>query len=151
MPINRTKLLVPFLSRPLHNPCRASLRFQTQQLKTCCWLRSRVPPNTILDLEVGFPRLVSPWGRGWGRLSPDTAACQELDPVLWLVKSKGTITWRSTTVSLNASVPWPLLSVTLRQMSDPTIPRTLWAFLRWTVRGFRHSGDGNFRKAFCYK
>lgn len=46
-------------------------------------------PNTISDLEVGFSRLVFTqecWGRGcW---SPDTAACQELDQALWLVKSK---------------------------------------------------------------
>lgn len=48
-----------------------------------------MPPNTISDLEVGFPRLVSPWGREWGRLSPDTAACQELDStVVGKIKKK---------------------------------------------------------------
>lgn len=46
-------------------------------------------PNTISDLEVGFSRLVSPRSVGGGGCwSPDTAACQELDQALWLVKSK---------------------------------------------------------------
>lgn len=80
-------------SHPLHSPCRASLRSKAQHFKTCCCLRSGGGVECLQILfqiwRWGFQGLFHPGVLGGGGCwSPDTAACQELDQALWLVKSK---------------------------------------------------------------
>lgn len=133
------------LSCSLHSLQRARSRVQTQQFKTCYWLRSGVSPNTILDLKVGFPKIVSCQGE---RLNCRRWSIPGVGSSTVVVKPKRKrFPLEKQDSFVNAFPPLGLFSLSLWDRSQ--CPWDLGSSSPGNPQGLWLSGGGNLREALC--